>query len=129
MSEDNDAPSDWASTFDPAQVEKPVVRTGFPPGNVSRTPGEVDQRLKDEATGGKEYAWAQAWARREARQNKAAPPAGIHEFPKASAAKLNPPKASAIKPKDIQGLAATVQLAHAMLAMTMKNDDWAISEH
>jgi hypothetical protein len=134
MSEDNGLEAE--NDLTESQMEElsgPIGKPGqMPRGNPAHvSAGEADLRKQEIAQLGQEEAARRAWERAKAKRSKSppgktAPPRKATTFADIGAAQA--PKAPKDKPRDIKGIASTVQFAHAMLAMKMQNQDFAISE-
>lgn len=123
-----------------------IVTTGMPPGNPKHmSEDEPGIRARETADHGKEEAARRAWARanakrglppeyRNVRGQKGPPPktaasrkSSSTDFSSFGSAGSIPPKPKQ-KSKDLHGIAATVQMAHAMLAMRLERADFTISD-
>jgi hypothetical protein len=145
MSEDNGLEAEnGVSEADMVELARgPIGKvTGFPPGNPSHiSPGEADLRKSESAKFGKETAATRAWARatehraskggaspKNPKPSKTARPGQATDFaetPMASAIKSN---AKGKDKKDLEKWSRSVQFAHALIAMKLQQQDFAISE-
>lgn len=147
MSDDNGLEEEnGLSEADMAALEGSPTRgpigkvTGFPPGNpnhISATEGEL--RRSETAKFGKETAATRAWARatehrsktgtsKPASSEKSAKPSKATDFREAPMAGAVKSAAKGKNKAELEKWAKSVQFAHALLAMKMENEDFALSE-
>jgi hypothetical protein len=124
-----------------ANTKAPIGKvTGFPLGNPDHIgPDERELRKSETEKFGRETAATRAWARATEKRAKAGTSKGSNSEKSAKPSKATDfreaPMAGAVKAAakgkskaELEKWAKSVQFAHALLAMKMENEDFALSE-